>query len=189
MPPHDIFAGLRTSPDDAEPFLTRVRKVIVDLPPTEGALIDEAIGETIWGQIRWGRSLGWPIANRMADGFTVQFYYGEVGSPPIGADGTIDPDNNWREAPKALLWDGPHDEENFRVGIMLHLHYNTRIWRYAPDIHFTPGVKWQGSNPWWLPPARRIAYPTVGFQGDGTFKIAQFGPTFLEDFLVVNAHY
>ena len=73
MPPHDIFAGLRTSPDDAEPFLTRVRKVIVDLPPTEGALIDEAIGETIWGQIRWGRSLGWPIANPMADGFTVQF--------------------------------------------------------------------------------------------------------------------
>jgi hypothetical protein len=51
MPPHDIFAGLRTSPDDAEPFLTRVRKVIVDLPPTEGALIDEAIGETIWGRM------------------------------------------------------------------------------------------------------------------------------------------
>jgi hypothetical protein len=69
------------------------------------------------------------------------------------------------------------------------MHHNTRHWRYAPLVSFTPDVKWQGSNPWWLPPARRIAYPTVGFEGDGTFKPAKVGPTFLGDFLVVNAHY
>jgi hypothetical protein len=189
MPPHDIFAGLRTSPDDAEPFLTRVRKVVVDHAVDDGNLVDEAIGETIWAQIRWSRSLGWPIGNRMADGFCVRFLYGEVGSPPVGQDGTVDPDNKWKCGPTPLLWDGPHDEENFRVGIMAHMHHNTRHWRYYPFVDFKPGVKWQGTNPWWLPPARRIRYPTVGLAGDGTFKPATVGPTFLEDFLVDNAHY
>jgi hypothetical protein len=126
----------------------------------------------------------------MADGFCVQFQFFEIGNPIIGQGQIVTPDNNWKDGPPPLLWDGPHDDENFRVGFMAHIHHNTRQWKYRPVVDFRPGVKWQGTNPWWLPPTRRIKFPITGLQGDGTFFPANVvGPIFLDDFLVVNAHY
>lgn len=186
MPPRDgILADLLASPDNAEPFLTRVKKVAVAYAPDRGNLVDDALGTTIWGQIRWYRSLGWPVAARMADGFSVRFRRLEIIDGGVGPDGV--PINNSRivEGPKPLLWDGPHDEEHFRVSFLTH---GQRPWRHQVIVELKPEVRWDGTEPWWLPPARRLRYPE-SIAGDGTFELPKTGPTFLDEFVVVNGFY
>jgi hypothetical protein len=179
--PERILADLLTSPNEAEPFLTRVKKVIATYPPGDD-LLDQAFPYTIWGTIRWSRSLGWPIAPRMADGFSVWFQHVEVGDPGVGP-GRPKTKNELVRCTDPLLWDGPHDDENFRVSFLCHGHWP---WRHQAIVELKSAVRWEGSNPWWLPPARRIRYPE-SLPGDGTFPLNKTGPTYLDEFVVVNS--
>jgi hypothetical protein len=185
MPPRDgILADILTSPEEAEPFLTRVKKVVVAHAPNNGNLVDDALGNTVWGEIRWSRSLGWPIAARMADGFSVRFQHLVVNGE-VGPGGVLINTSEIVEGATPSLWDGPHDEENFRVSFLFH---GVRPWRHQAVVELKSAIKWGGTSPWWLPPARRIRYP-ASLPGDGTFHLQTIGPTFLDEFLVVNAFY
>jgi hypothetical protein len=178
------LAALFTSPADAEPFLTRVRKAVQSQASSGAALVDDALGATVWGEIRWFRGLGSPVAPRMLDAFSVRFRRlepdGLAGPGGVGIDTSRVVDG---AAP--LLWDGPHDEENFRVSFLFH---GRRPFRHQALVELRPGVNWESASPAWLPIARRLRYP-AGLAGDGTFELKTAGPTFLEESVVVNGFY
>ena len=186
MPPGDaILADLLTSPDEAEPFLTRVKKVVVAHAPGNANLVDDALGGTAWGEIRWYRSLGWPIAPRMADGFSVRFLRIEPKDGGVGANGVAINESELVQAATPLLWDGPHDEESFRVSFLFH---GLQGWYHQALVDLKPEIDWEGINPWWLPQARRLRNPES--LGDlGVFKQPLVGPVFLDEFVVVNGWY
>ena len=181
MPPNDFLEALRTYPSDAEPVLTRVKRVTEKYASHRGELIDDALGNTIWGTIRWSRSLGWPDAARMADGFSVRFQYEEVDGV-VGQTGGKKTNRICDGAPP-ILWDGPHDEENFRVSF---LHFGPHQWGHLAIVELKPDVEWDGIVPWWRPPVRVLLYPAT--LANGIFVPKQVGPTFLDDFLVVDRY-
>jgi hypothetical protein len=185
MPPrNDFLASAFTSPNDAEPFLTRVKKVVIAHAPGNANLVDDALGNTLWGEIRWYRSLGWPVGARMADGFSVRFKRLEPDGA-VGPGGVTIDKSRLVDGATPLLWDGPHDEENFRVSFLFH---GRRPFRHQALVEIRPGVDWEGTSPAWLPLARRLRYP-ASLPGDGTFELAKVGPKLLDEFVVVNAFY
>jgi len=180
----ELLASAFGAPNDAEPFLTRVKKVVVAHTPGNANLVDDALGATVWGEIRWYHTLGWPVAPRMADAFSVRFRRLE----PNGAAGpggvTIDT-SCLVDGATPLLWDGPHDEDSFRVSFLFH---GRRPFRHQALVELRPAIDWQGTSPAWLPLARRLRYP-ASLPGDGTFELAKVGPKFLDEFVVVNGFY
>lgn len=185
MPPNDFLEEIRTAPGDSEPVLTRVKRTAEKYATGRGELVDDALGDTVWGAIRWPRFLGWPDTLRMADGFSVRFQYLEVKDGGVGPGGTINK-SKWKDGAPPILWDGPHDKENFRVSF---LHHGDRKWKHLALVNLGLEVEWEGVRPWWLAPARRIRYPAGTIDGDGTFWLPQTGPTFLGEFVVQNAFY
>jgi hypothetical protein len=182
--PEHIRAELLTTPGEAEPFLTRFKRVVAARPPGDG-FVEQALGCTAWGTIRWSRTLGYPLAPRMADAFSVRFQYLVIKDGGVDPSGVVINKSEWEAAPPPLTWDGPHDEEHFRVSF---LHIGFMPWLRQIIVEMIPGIQWQDTAPWWLPPARRLRHP-ASLPGNGTFHLNRTAPVFLEDFVVVNAFY
>jgi hypothetical protein len=184
MPPNDFLADVRAAPGHAEPVLSRVKRVAERYSSGRGEAVDDALGDTVWGAIRWNRHLGWPTAPRMADGFLVQFQYRES-DPYVGVTGGKKK-YRWKNGAPPLLWDGPHDEEHFRVSFLYH---GRREWKQGIIMALRTDVEWEGMMPWWISPGRRILFPEASINGDGTFELNPVGPTFIDDFVVTNRYY
>jgi hypothetical protein len=182
MPPRDdLFADLFTSPDDATPILTRVKKLVLARVP-DPDFIDDALGWHVWGEIRWYRSLGWPVAARMADAFSVRFKRYE--SDPYVSQSGGQPKGRIVDAAPPILWDGPNDDEHFRVSFLF---LGSKMFQHELCVELRPEIDWEGTSPPWLPVTRRIRYPESlpGHQ----FLVPSVGATFLDDIVVINGFY
>jgi hypothetical protein len=82
--------------------------------------IGVAIGRTslladmVWGSIEWRRSLGKPLAARLADGFKITHKYQTIEFYDRGG-GIYDEVAKWRDDEALVISDGPHDETTYRV--------------------------------------------------------------------------
>jgi hypothetical protein len=119
---------------------------------------------------------------RFADGFSVRFRRVEPDGA-VGPGGVIISTPRLVDGPTPLLWDGPHDEENLRVSFLFH---GRRPFRHQALVDIRPGVDWEGTVPSWLPLVR-VIQPPASLPGDRTFELAKVGPTFLDEFVVINA--
>ena len=136
---------------------------------------------TVWTRIVWPRSLGHPSGAAMSGGFDVQLKYLEINGE-IGPDGLPRNTSRWRDSHYITLWDGPHDDEVYRVSVMAR---GQSPWLHWMGVALRSGVRWEGvDSPLWLRPVRRVIYPAELTDDAGTFTLDEDGITTLGDFRV-----
>ncbi len=148
--------GALSSVADASPYLTRVKRLLVD-GPLRSELGITIYDETVWGVIRWRRALGRPATPTMAAGFAILHQYDfslEVGPDPESRR-TI---GSWVPGSQAYFWDGPDDAETHAVSFKLQ---GITKWKNRVIVGMAQGVKWQPAEDPWLTQRRRVVtYPT-----------------------------
>ena len=149
-----------------------------------GAGIDRWIGDsnarqmllqnTVWGRIRWPKTLGRPLTASLADGFAVihQYYYFTFTG---GQDGSILPGTSWATGSVPMKWDAPEEPDDYVVGYFA---YGVPLWTNRIVVALVTGASWQ-YRPAIEPGYRHIEPPA----GEQYFKA--FGPRVtLDDFSV-----
>lgn len=178
--PDDVLAAILTTRGEADPFLTRVQRTIAS-GRDEARPVADLFSDTAWGTIRWDRSVGWPRAPTMADGFSFTFNYIEVEDPGVDPSGKVPEQGKGNVKPGAppVVWDGPHDEQNFRVSFLC---FANKSSEQQLLVELKNGVAW---NPIWLPPARYIEYPQ-SLLPFGFFQRKVGSVVFLDELIVRN---
>ena len=177
--PDNVLASILTSPNEAEPFLTRVHRTIAG-GRAEARPVADIFSNTAWGTIRWDRSVGWPNAPRMADGFSFSFNYIEIKDDQgVDPSGKVTGKGTPKPGPPPLVWDGPHDEQNFRVSF---LYFAIKSSMQQVLVELKNGVAW---HPLWLPPARYLEYPP-SLLPFGFFQRKVDDTVFLDELVVRN---
>lgn len=178
--PQNVLASILTSPGEAEPFLTRVQRTIAS-GRADAHPVADIFSNAVWGTIRWDRSVGWPSASRMADGFNLKFNYLEIVDDGETQSGNVTGTGTLKPGASPLLWDGPHDEENFRVSF---LYFAIKSSMQQVALELRNGVAW---HPLWLTPARYIEYPPSLQATLGFFQRKVDAAVFLDEFVVRNS--
>src|SRR5262249_22776391 len=123
---------------------------LIKRPITKGRL-DEWAGDayhrgvlledSVWGVIRWSRRVGRPLGPTFAGALTIQrpAYASKF---EVVQGGGIRDVGTWEPLPAPASWDGPHDDENYRVSFLCR---GIRLWQNHIWVTFS-GV------PWDLPP-------------------------------------
>ena len=167
------LAGART-PDD---YMT----AISDAVHRSDDFLDLFSG-TVWGRIVWDKNVGRPTSPRMAAAFLLVHKFREIRGE-VDPSGTAQETGGWLDAPTPQLWDGPHDEDHYRVSFMLQ---GVHPWTNVIGLDLNPQVAWEPSTPAWLGQrSRYLAYPQSLTQTAGAFWPARDGLTDLDDFEVL----
>jgi hypothetical protein len=116
----------------------------------------------------------------MADGFSLSFNYVEIIDDGETQSGSVTGEGTLKPGAPPLLWDGPHDEENFRVSF---LYFAIKSSMQQVLLGLKNEVAW---HPLWLPPARYIEYP-LSLQPVGLFQRKVDDTVFLDEFVVRNS--
>ncbi len=158
-----------TSVGDASPYMTRVKRHVVD-GPLRGELGISLYDETVWGVIRWRRALGRPATPTLAGGFVIVHQYDlsfEWTDPESGRTITI---GGWVDAGQPQVWDGPDDAETHAVSFMLHgiTRLTNRIF-----VVLKAGVEWQPVEAPWLTQRRRIVTYPAPLLPQGEFNVSK----------------
>ena len=117
-------------------------------PPTMARLdnwISQAIDDrtkfmtdTIWGTIRWQKSLGRSLGPTLASGFRVEHRYLEM-NWAIRADGTVKDLSKWVQSAEPSVWDIPDDDDHHQVGYMCRAQ---RPWVNEIALRFSDKEPW-----------------------------------------------
>jgi len=165
--------GART-PDD---FMTGLSDVV----HRNDEFLD-LFGGTVWGHIVWKKAVGLPLSPTLANAFVIVHKY-QVIKGVVNPDGTVANTGGWIDAATPDVWDGPHDEQYYRVSFMLHGAYP---WTNGVGIFLNSSVEWEPKvAPWLAPRVRYIAYPASLGQTGGAFWPTKAGLTDLDDFEVL----
>lgn len=154
---------------DASPYLTRVKRHVVD-GPLRDQLGITLYDETAWGTIRWSRAIGRPETPTLAGGFGIihQYeFYVRMGQNPDGSARFFE---KWIDGNEPVVWDGVEEEETYTVNFMVRgIHkWTNRI------IIGSAGVAWQPADkPWMTQRHRYVTYPATCANGE--FKIQKGG--------------
>jgi hypothetical protein len=105
----------------------------------------ELFGSTVWGRIKWNRSYGQPQTARMADAFSFLHWYLWL-DMELGPDGRPRVEKKWVQLPTPRVWDGPHDEENYRVSFLARA---TPVLLNQLSIGMVPVIQWDPPLPPW----------------------------------------
>lgn len=72
---------------------------------------------SLWAAISWAKSLGKPLTPQLADAFTLNLCYGYLKSAATSGEPISEP--VWVPLPPPLAWDGPHDDQHYRVSVLV----------------------------------------------------------------------
>jgi hypothetical protein len=164
-------AGART-PDE---FMTGVKEVI-----SRDESLAGLFKNTVWGQIVWRKAVGRPRSQRMADAFIIEHHY-EFLEWVIGPDGNPQSIGGIVKGATPRVWDGPHDDERYRVSYILQ---GVHPWRNGIGVKLNPEVAWEPAGPPWMALQRRLLYPE-SLQPWGVFYVNATGITDLDAIEVV----
>lgn len=119
-----------------------------------GDIRTSLFGTSVWGTIRWDRTLGRPSTARLADAFSFDHWYLwitviDTGNEPIVKEA-------WIKQPEPRVWDGPHDDESYRVSFMMRA-VPTLVNRFWPAMR--PHVQWDPPFPPWSSTRRVLVWP------------------------------
>ena len=117
-------------------------------PPTMALLdnwVSQAISDrtkfmtdTIWGTIRWQKSLGRSFGPTLASGFRVEHWYLEM-NWAIRADGTVKDLSKWVRSAEPSVWDIPDNDDHHQVGYMCRAQ---RPWVNEVIVRFSDKESW-----------------------------------------------
>lgn len=143
----------------------------------------DLFGGTAWGHVVWKKEVGWPLSPKLADAFVFSHAFQQLSDKGINPDGSPPVVPEWKTAPAPAVWDGPHDDEHYRVSFMLH---GQTPWLNGVGIDFDRSVSWEPRTVPWLDwRLRYIAYPPSLQQNAGTFLLDKDAPIDLDDFEVL----
>lgn len=119
-------------------------------PPTMARLenwISQAVDDrtkfmtdTIWGAIRWQKSLGRSLGPTLASGFRVEHSFHERKDGGVRPDGIIIDNSKWIQLPAPTVWDMPdNDDDHHQVSYMC---WAKRPWVNAVAVHFSDEQPW-----------------------------------------------
>jgi len=160
-----LFDAL-TAVTDASPYLTRVKRLVVDGPLRDDPGVS-LYRETAWGVIRWDRALGRPGTVSLASGFSIVHQY------DLSFDDTLTGRRfgDWIDAGQPQVWDGPDDTETHAVSFMLH---GVAQWTNRVVVGLVPGVSWQPvEEPWMTQRPRVVSSPASLRKGE--FEVSNGG--------------
>jgi hypothetical protein len=95
---------------------------------------------SLWAAISWDKSLGKPSTPQLADAFTFNLSYGYIKSAATSGEPIGEP--VWVPLPRPLTWDGPHDEEHYRVSVLVRVKAGLHH-RFSPVIR--RDVEWDAA--------------------------------------------
>jgi hypothetical protein len=98
------------------------------------------VAGTVWGTIRWEKSLGRPIGAYLADGFTVahRYYFWTL---VVDQGGLVKQVGKWEQLPPPSLYDLPDAGDEYRVGITSP-HVQQFFWNCI-EVRLAPHVHWE----------------------------------------------
>jgi hypothetical protein len=107
---------------------------------------------SVWGSIRWPRSLGKPYAPSLAGGFLIEHQYYKEDWRAIGGGKVVDW-GLWLPLEEPSKWDGQEDSDHYVVNFMTRApgYYANKL-----EARFAPGIGWQRGIPVTLPGIRHI---------------------------------
>lgn len=94
--------------------------------------------DTVFGTIRWQKSIGRPLGATLASGFRVEHGYLEM-NWAIKSDGTTQDLSKWIHAPEPSVWDMPDSEDHHQVGYMF---WAQRPWINSVVVGFADKQPW-----------------------------------------------
>jgi hypothetical protein len=94
--------------------------------------------DTVWGTIRWPKSVGRSLGPTLASGFLVQHSFLEM-NWAVRADGTPQNLSKWVLSSEPSLWDMPGDDEHYQVCYMCRA---KRPWLNAVFVRFSDKQSW-----------------------------------------------
>ena len=93
---------------------------------------------SLWAAISWDKSLGKPLTQRLADAFQLNLCYGYLDSAATRGEPIKEP--VWVPLPPPLAWDGPHDDQHYRVSVLVRVKSGLHH-RFQPTIR--RDVEWE----------------------------------------------
>jgi hypothetical protein len=118
--------------------------------------------DTIWGSIQWRKSLGRPAGRRPADGFSILHQSHPPGPYDAKTGKFVDLPAPHNEPTK---WDGPEDDEYYRVTFMV---WEAPNEKQSVDVGFAFPLRWKtGSESVTVKvgPFRKISPSSQGWNG------------------------
>lgn len=105
-----------------------------------GAIDDRTkfMTDTVWGTIRWEKSVGRSLGPTLASGFRVEHWYLEM-NWAVRADGTPKSLSKWVQAAGPSVWDMPDDGDHHQVGYMCRAQ---RPWLNEVIVRFSDKEPW-----------------------------------------------
>lgn len=129
----------------------------------------DILSDTVWGTIRWRKSLGRPLAASLAAAFVIEHRSWQT---ELVIDKGV---GRWVKLtiphPEPSKWDGPHDDEFYRVSFMAAASQReTRI-----RVDFAAGVAWERRIQVVGPGYKDIDPPSIYFEkGDKRHVLEPF---------------
>jgi len=151
---------------DASPYLSRVKRLVVD-GPLRAELGISLYDETAWGVIRWRRAIGRPATPTLSAGFGILHQY------DLSFEDTVTGQRfgGWVNAGQPQVWDGPEDAETHAISFMVH---GVAQWTNRVIVGLAVGVRWQASEePSMTGRQRVVSYPST--LRNGEFEVAKGG--------------
>lgn len=170
-PPHDFdldptvraeeLASLGVELQDGLITADRLKRWAADIDVRTGLL-----AYTVWGSIRWHKSIGRPHTPSLNSGFIIEHTYYKEDWVFVGPGKIVDR-GLWLDLPEPAKWDGPDDPEYHIVSFMTRAegYFQNRI-----AAKFAPGVGWE--RPEGILPVRgprHIQPLSYGFRTFGDF--------------------
>ena len=143
----------------------------------------DVFGGYAWGRIVWEKDVGVPLSPNMADAFVFTHQFEEIHDEGVGANGVADGKQVYKDAPTPRVWDGPHDDQHYRVSFML---YGQPGYANGIGIDLDRNVPWEPSfAPWLDQRMRYVKYPAALEGNAGIFWPQRDKMKQLDDFRVL----
>ena len=94
--------------------------------------------DTVWGIIRWEKSVGRSLGPTLASGFRIEHWYLEM-NWAVRADGTPKDLSKWVRGAEPSAWDMPDDAGHHQVGYMFRAQ---RPWVNEVIVRFSDTTPW-----------------------------------------------
>ncbi|HET6891964.1 MAG TPA: hypothetical protein VFH31_12740 [Pyrinomonadaceae bacterium] len=182
---------------ETEDAARKLMEIVMDLPfllrgpnhrRSRHAWVDGGVGDarrsvfetTVWGTIRWDRALGHPSNVRhLSDAFSFNHWYLWINVIDTEAEPIVT--EKWLELTDVRAWDGPHDEQSYRVSFMMRA-VPGLLNRFWPAI--TSEAQWEPPAPRWASTRPELIWPD-SMLPVGAFRIGRNELLVLDEYRIV----
>lgn len=128
------------------------------------------LADTVWGHIRWPKSLGRPSDPLMGNGFVIEHSFYFVTHAVIQG-GDIIEKGKWLPLPEPSKWNAQDDDDHYRVNFVTSA---PRVFQNRLEVRFNDDVIWRNPNEFIAAGYRRIDPQAWWFSQIGDVTVLPF---------------